>query len=1113
MRCGAALTQTCPACGTTNPPGVHFCLRCGAPLARTGLTERRVVSVLFADLVGSTSLTRSLDPEPMRTLMGRFFSTMREEIERHGGTVEKFIGDAVMAVFGLPTAHEDDPERAVRAALAMQRRMAALNAQVEADLHLRIAITTGEVIADPLAAASGQFMVTGEIVNLASRLQAQAPPDAIVVDERTSEATRHTIRYETLTPLETREFASQPRWQVVGLAERPAKRLRARLVGREEETRFLLALYHRVVEGHRAHVVTILGAAGVGKTRLVEEFLDSLRLGPQSPEVLRGRCPAYGEGLTYWPLAEMLKQECGIKDNDPSIIAAQKLRESVLKVCAPVVGAEESELIATNLATILGTEFPRDYETLWRSRLQALKQLLETPASTLRDAGADGEPRPTSEAVLQSLRTFLFAKAKAGPLILVFEDLHWAEQSLLDLLERLGARGAEAAILILCLARPELLERHPTWGVRIREYTALSLAPLPNAEGGQLITELLKGGALPAEVRDAVLARAEGNPFFIEEILRMLIDEGSLVQDGPHWRWVPHALKIRIPDTIHGLLLSRLDLLSPLEKRVIQNAAVVGRTFWLGALMAMDGLNPAEVNTALERLQERDLVEDRTVSSLVGEREFVFKHALIREVAYSTLPKITRSERHLQFAQWLERTVGHDVEKFLEVLAHHYEHAWRHSFETGQGADDLARKAITALRRAGARAAALRTLPEARRFYERALAILRNARLTDDTSLHLELLTERSEVVKWMPMSPAVFEDADTVLRLAPTIGREDLVARAWLNRAFGDYDRGQLQSAEDALGRALDLFRKHNDRQGEAEALEMLGGVTSDLRGSLQTAQQAYREVLALYREMGDGQGMARTMAWLGRTLLTIGNLGEAEVLLKDALELGRRHHERIGEASSLMGLAILAHLKGDSSESIARHHETIALCQTVGDPISEAGARRHLAMHYLRRGQPDEAEQELRAAQVIRRQHGAKPDSSQILRALAEVYLARGEVLTAADHAERALAAVSPLDSVARATHEATLGKVRAAEGRGEEADRLFREALQILETQEYRIDLALTLLKYGEALQMLGQSANAGEVFERARRLFQEMGATNFVSVVNARLQAAGVTGDGS
>ncbi|MDR7546228.1 MAG: AAA family ATPase [Armatimonadota bacterium] len=1142
MRCGTALTRRCPNCGATNTLAAQFCVRCGAPLALAAGTERRVLSVLFADLVGSTRLVLRTDPEPMRAISGHYYRAMREEVGRVGGVIEKYIGDAVMAVFGLPTAHEDDADRAVRAAVAMQRRMADLNEARGLDLHLRVGIATGEVIADPSAVQAGQSMVTGEAVNLAYRLQEQAPPDAVVIDERTFRALRLHGEFKPL-PAADDEFAGVPRWQVVMIAEgQRAKRLRAPLVGRDDELQFLLALYHRVVESSRQHIVTVMGAAGVGKSRLVEEFAALIRAESAPPQVLRGRCPSYGEGLTYWPLVEMVRQECGITDTDAPAEMLEKLRATAGRVVVPILGEEAADTITADLAALLGLSAGRAYETMWRDRLNALKQVAEHPAGV--DVPSAG-PGRGPDVLIPSVRAFFNALAHRAPLVLIFEDLHWAQESLLDLLERVAVAGPDVPILTLCLSRPELLERRATWGARLPSHTSLQLQPLRQEVGRSLVFELLHREPLAAEVREAILTRAEGNPFYIEEILRRLIEGGELVRVEGGWRLASPTVEIRIPDTIHGILASRLDLLTPVEKRVILDASVAGRVFWLNALVAMDELPRDEVEAALQRLQDRDLVvelrdggDQRRVQQqflplpdptprqlalleagehwqpapradllglapgsgeprLAGEREFAFKHALIREVAYSLVPKLARSVRHLRFAEWLKNATRRPVEEMLGVLAYHYEQAWRNAFDTGDRAEDLARRAVLTLRAAGTRAMHLRTLPEAQGLYERALHIVRHVGLTADLPLYLELLVEYSDVVKWLPAPKTVFEATQTVLDQAPALGRDDLVARAWLNRAYAEYDKGRLQDADAALRRALEIFRRLGDRRGEAEALEVLGGVTSDLRGSLRIAEEAYRRVLEVYREMGDGMGEARTLAWLGRALLDGGRIAEAKTTLDEALRLGRAHHERISEAKALFGLAIIAHLEGRAEECVALHHKVIRVVSELGNPSDKAPIRRHLAMHYLRHGKTAEAEEEIRKALAVRRQHGLTSDHPNFLRTQAEVALAKGELLAAADLAERALGLLGEWDNVSRPTHRATLARIRAAQGRLNEAEALFRASVADLEVQEYRIDFALVLMKYGEAL-------GRREMLERARSEFAAMGAAYFVQAIDRTLE---------
>ncbi|HET8999274.1 MAG TPA: adenylate/guanylate cyclase domain-containing protein [bacterium] len=1085
MFCAARLSQACSGCGADNPLGTDYCLTCGASLAVVESAERRVVSVVFADIVGSTSLASRMDPEPVRGILGEFFSAMREEVSRYGGSVEKFVGDAILAVFGLPQAHEDDPQRAVRCAVAMQRRMASLRTKI-GDVHIRIGIATGEVIADPKAAPTGEFMATGETVNLAARLQQHAPPDAIVVDDRTRAATNSFTRYKPLPSPSEGDFADRPRWLVSGVADGEGmKRLRAPLLGRTDEVNLLLALYRRTIEDRRHHLVALLGPAGIGKTRLAQEVLDSVSRGRTSPTIWRGRCPAYGDGLTFWPLAEMLKQECHIVETDTPTIVAEKLFAVVHRVCPPLFGPDDSRAIAAGLGVVLG--------------LESVERRVSLP-----DPREGDDSGSASTTLFQSLRAFLKAKATSKPLILLFEDLHWAEETLLDLLEQLATQGVDAPLFMLCLARPELFERRPAWGQRVRNYTTISLPPLSTEQSHQLITELLKGEAIPADVRRRILAKTEGNAFFIGETLRMLIDNRNLAREaGGVWRWTGDPGDIRMPDTVHGMILSRIDLLPVLEKRVVQDASVAGRIFWLGSVTAM-GLQAAETLAALERLQERDLVEEHSGSTVAGEREFAFTHALIPEVAYATLSKAARSAKHLRFAGWLEGVAQHGDE-FLEVLAHHYEDAWRYRFETGEDAQDTARRAVGIIRKASARAKARWTLPESRRLCDRALMILQMAALDTDVPLLLELLIDRSEVVKWLDAPDVVLEDTQRVIDLAAPAGRQDLLARAWLNRAFAADDRGRLHDAADALQRAETLFRSLGDRHGEAETLEMLGFITEDLRGKLTAAREAYRRALDLYREIGNAQGVARTTVRLGRCHVNAGELYRAERVLVDALDLAKHSNERISEAGAVLGLAIVAHLGGQAELASRRYRDAIAIHHELGDLMGAASAHRHLGMHHLRMGAIDDAETALQKARALRAEHGARSESAVILRGLAEVSLARGDLVRAAEYAEHAFKVVPDFDQLAKATHRVTLARIRASQNREAQAETLFQASLRFLESSEYVVDFALSLVKYGEALLLLKRPDRARPPLERARGLFADMGSTFFVREIDARLDA--------
>ncbi|MDR7507373.1 MAG: AAA family ATPase [Armatimonadota bacterium] len=1125
MACGAPLQTPCPACGAGNPPGARFCRRCGTALAEISLTERRVVTTLFADLARSTTLIRRMDPEAARGLLGRFFAAMREEIERCGGTVEKFIGDAVMAVFGLPAAHEDDPERAVRAAVGMQARMEALRADLGVDLRLRCGIATGEVVADARAAAEGQFMVTGDVVTFAARLQAAAPPGGILIDDRTREALRGRVICEAL-PQGPAEFGDHRAWRVTGLSDRPpARRLQAAMVGRREELDVLRALFRRVRDGSHGHLVTIVGPAGIGKTRLVEEFLLDARSLPHPPHILRGRCPAYGEGLTYRPLAEMLRDHFDAHASGAE--AGRRLAEAIAQACAPAAGPDEARAVGEALAALVGPERPAAGRP---GSLHPPAPAVDTRTADrrARAAGAAAEG-PGVEAVVHAFRTLATSLARTAPVVLVVEDIQWAERSLLEFLERMAAHSADVALMVICLARPELRDRYPTWGLGVRDHTTVSLSPLTADEAARLIEAALGQPALPPEVQQAVLARAEGNPFFLGEILLMLVDEGRLVEDGSRWRWASSSPDIRIPDTVHGLVLSRLDLLAPLDKRVLQDASVVGRVFWPGAIAAVDDVGEDEVAATLQRLVERELVEERPGSALVGERGFAFTHALIREVAYGTIPKATRSERHRRLASWLQPRTPTPGDADLEDLAHHREQAWRYAADAGAPSEDLARDAVDALRRAARRAITLGALPEAREGYERALDILRASGLDADPALYAEVLTDYSDAIRWMSLPDRVLETTSRVLDLAGPLARPDLMARAWLHRAFAEYDRASLTAAEDALARARDAFRRLGDRQGEAEAYELLGIITHSLRGRLGTARVAYRTALEMFRALGDARGEARATAFLGRATLDAGEIAAARPILHEALAVARAHRERTSEARSLVGLGIVEHLAGESASCVRYFQEAVATWHKMGNRDAEAYTRRHLAMHLLRQGRVDEAGREVEAARTLLREHRSQvverrgdaalgpptpraegqADPPSLLRTLAELHLARGDLAGASEYGERSVEGLDPEDEVPHATHRATLGRIRAAQGRAQEALALFAQALEVLDRpdQEYRFDLALTLLKYGEALRVLGRRAEAAAVTGRARDLFAGMGASNFVRAAEAMMKGWG------
>ncbi len=647
----------CSSCGQDNPGEARFCSACGARFepALTG-GERKIVSVLFVDVTGSTGLADRLDAEELREVMSAWFAAIRTEIEAQGGTVEKYIGDAVMAVFGVPVAHEDDPARALRAALAVRDRLVGLNDELAESHALRIEIRTGINTGEAVTTASpapGEGMVTGVAVNAAARLEQLAEPGQILVAERTVRATPG-FRFDDLGLLELR--GKEERVHAFSLLEeereapiRGIPGVRAPLVGRDQELDLLLSLQERVTAERRPQLVTIYGDPGVGKSRLVQELFERLASLPDPPRILVGPCLSYGDGIAYWPLAEILKNLARVSDDDPAGIVLRRIDELVESLLGGTA-AHAKAATAAALAFTLGldggsTEFARLQPTSIRAELH------------------------------KAWRAVLSAAAEQGPLVVAVEDIHWADPVLLDLLEEVAER-AQGPLLFVCPARPALTDWRPTWGGGRRSFSAVFLGPLSPESAGVLAGHLLDVDGLPEAARSRILERAEGNPFFLEEILRQLIDEGRIVREGTRWQATDGLEHVALPDTVQAVLAARIDLLEPSEKHTLQQASVVGRVFWRGAVTALVA-DQETVDPDLRRLEERELVTERLTSSLLGEEELAFSHILTRDVAYETLPRRERPKAHALVASWIEETTGDRRGEFVGLLAHHYWEAYR----------------------------------------------------------------------------------------------------------------------------------------------------------------------------------------------------------------------------------------------------------------------------------------------------------------------------------------------------------------------------------------------------------------------------------------------------
>ena len=655
-------TAVCPTCGAPVGQGARFCATCGTPLGEAAPEERKLATILFADVIGSTDLGEQLDPERLRALLQDYFAAMSTVVDTWGGTIEKYIGDAILAVWGVPAAREDDPIRALHAAHDMLAELERINPDLDqrhgVRLGLRIGVNTGEVLAPVGAHPAGQFLVSGDAVNVAARLQQAAEPGTVLVGERTWAGARTSFAFEDPIELTVRGKravvvarrlgAPASGEAAVGGGARP---LQARMLGRDRELGTLLGLLDEVVEIGQPRLVIVSGPAGMGKSRMLREFISGAQQGHPELVVLRGRCLATGHGIAYWALGEVLRQLCAISLDEPADSASDKLERRVAGPLA-AVGLNADDIARSAAALATSANLP----------------LAHNP---LRDLS----PEDMAEEMAQAWPRLLTGLCRAHPLALVVEDVHWADEPMLRMLDVMATR-ARGPVLIIATARPEFLEAHAGFG-NAADLEVVSLRALTDAQSAQLVSELLGSAELPAGLIDDIQRKADGNPFFLEEIIQRLIDEGALTTHDGRWQATDSATSVQLPDTIYALLAARIDALPADEKRLLQEAAVVGRVFWPGALGA--GVATEDV---LRRAERRGLISLRPISTIANEPEYMFRHVLIRDVAYNSVPRKRRALAHADTGRWVESLAGDRLDEFGELIAYHYAAA-----VTGEEAD------------------------------------------------------------------------------------------------------------------------------------------------------------------------------------------------------------------------------------------------------------------------------------------------------------------------------------------------------------------------------------------------------------------------------------------
>ena len=1091
---------TCPTCGRENAEDARFCSWCGGALAgeRTR-EERKVVTCLFCDLVGFTARAERLDPEDVRRVLQPYHAGVRSELERFGGTVEKFIGDAVMAVFGAPVAHEDDPERAVRAALSIRDGLAE-----EGDLEVRIGVTTGEaLVALGARPEAGEGMASGDVVNTAARLQTAAPTNGILVDETTFRATERAIEYG-----EPRSIEAKGKAEPIAVWEAQKARARvsvervggAQLVGRAQEVNLLRETFARVVGEQEPQLVTLVGVPGIGKSRLVFELFQTIETGRHGLVYWRhGRSLPYGDGVTFWALGEMVKAQAGILESDTAEQAGEKLRQAVARF---VEDEGNAAWIERNLRPLAGLETD------------------ETSAGDRRDES------------FAAWRRYLEATADERPLVLVFEDLHWADDALLDFVDYLVEWATGVPLLVLATARPELLSRRPGWsGGKVNSAT-LQLSPLTEAETTQLLHALLGRAAIDADLQARLLEHAGGNPLYAEEFTRMLTSRPG---------------EVVLPESVQGIIAARLDTLPAEEKELLQDAAVLGRVFWLGAL----GRERWTLEARLHSLARQEFVTPNRRSTVAGEDEYMFRHALVRDVAYEQIPRAARAAKHLDAADWLE-SLGRP-EDHAEMLAHHYAAALDYSRAAGQDPGSVAERGRIAFRDAGARAFALGAFGAAARFYalaleswpkddherpELQLELARSYQVSGDDRQQASL--EEAREAALASARPELAAVADALLaevwwyRAEPARSAEHLErARALVEdrpssrakaRVLSQVSRYRMLASRDEdairIGReAFEMAEELGLRELQAHALNNIGTarVNKGDAGGLEDIERAVEIALS-----AGSPEVARASNNLAISVWALGDLRRGVDLLDDAIA----HEARFG-MSDLVRFSRnvqvwLLTREGHWDEALAYIDEFLAACEAGQPHYHEGGMRLRRAVIRLARDDIQSALDDVAKVVDSARRAGDpqqrdpwRAGAARLLveagrvdeaRQLAEELLHRDSTMTRWALVEIALVAdvLGRVDEVAAVVEQGASTKWTEAAAALLQGN--FVRAADLLDEIGDAEFAALTRLRAAERLVAEGRRAEADEQLRRSLEFWLSVQATRYIRECQALLGEA-------
>jgi class 3 adenylate cyclase/tetratricopeptide (TPR) repeat protein len=1016
-------------------------------------TGRKVVTVLFSDVTGSTGLGEELDPELYRQLMTRYFEAMKEVVARHGGTTEKFIGDAIVAVFGVPNAHEDDALRAARAATEMAGALRALNEEFERSwgitIRMRTGVNTGEVITGAVHGDEGY--VAGGTVNIAARLEQAAQPGEILIGEATFRLVRHAVRAERLDALTVKGKADAlPAWRLLGVSPGAAsrdRRLDAPVIGRDQELAALMAAYERSTGSSACQLVTVVGPAGIGKSRLTEEFASQIR---PSTTVVQGRCLPYGEGITFWPISEVLRDLAGIGE----LQSAEEARTKILHL-APA--GPDAALIGERLAALLGvsTAAPAIQETFW-----AVRKLLEE-------------------------------SARRSPLVVVLDDIHWGEPTFFDLLEYLVDWMHHVPVLLLCLARPELMEERPDWMRGKENASAMLLHPLTDADSNHLIRSLLDGSRLSEKAQDRIAEVADGNPLFIEEILRMLVDDGLLERREDGWRVTSDLSSFAIPATIHALLSARLDRLEPAERQVIERAAVVGRQFWWGAVAELaDEESRSQVGGRLQSLIRKELIRPDQ-SQVRGEDAFRFAHILVRDAAYASIPKAARAHLHERFADWIEGKNRDLAGEFEEIVAYHLEQACRSWLEVEPRNErilGLARRAAVHLTAAGRRAFARGDMPAAVNLMARAETLLAKhepARL----ALLLDFAFALAETGDFNRMQAVVNEATELAGDSSDaSLQAEATILALWM-RVYTSPE-GWAEEAFRQATQALSVFEQLGNERGLAQGWSLLG-IVQLLTCQFARSEAAWLQAAAHAHAAGEERQELEYLSWVplviwGGPTPTDEGIRRCQVLLQ------RAAGDRKAMSTALFTMGKFEAMRGDFDRGRALVEEARSILREVKLNVWMAGPLTQMSGWVdLLAGDPSRAERELRWGAQMLQEIGELSWLSTVAAILAEALVSQGRDQEAEAYVVLSEQSAAAEDAYSQALLRTVRAKILAHRGDAEAAEQTARQAVAIAAGTDSLFVHAMALLTLGEVLVGIDRGDQAEPILGEALRVCERKG----------------------